>query len=781
MGKFEEALEIIESAPKWMKRSPEFILMHATTLLESGRLDEGGRMLRELERKNQKFMPLYLPLATWYMFNTWPAHAIRAARKALASPNSDEEELAQSIFDGAKEMIQFLASTYALSFEKAEQASWYNEQAQLALLDDSLREVERLAHEALKIAPAWTPPRNNYAHALYFSGKCTEAIAEAETVIRDDPGNVHALNNLVIFHTGLGQADEASEFARRLFEISSEYEKDAPEIDIIISGLAIYEDTTSLWELAQQYKRKREDALLFRSWHCLGVAAARLGHFKEAKKFFERSLGDDIMEIVDSPLIKVKDAIKSGVTRMLWPPMYPGIEFLLPERQMKEWTEIVSRVDDNKPTPGQQRKINAFLEKYPFILQAFKRLLWVEDATELGASALVMANTPESDAEILRFAFSDTGDNNSRMHAVMTLIDAGRYSPDEPAKFWDAGKEKWTEVQLFSQRIEEIDYNVKPQTAELIDRSRLAKDPQEAISLLRLAVKDDPTCAMAIHNLGVVLMQIGEKEEGEKLMRRSVEVDPSYTFGFANLGMIEAQSGNKDQALDYLMKVNQTRVIAPNTAAVANLAYMVIAIQDSDIEKARLHFDMASEVDPDNSMLDHFEEELELLERFGGMSDFFRDYQKQSANRFHRKALNTPLTKQTDLMTCLSHQTNETLSSICRYWKIQAYGKKAEMVDRLTARILDVEIWEEIFKSLGKPELEALLWILEGEGWRPWAEFTEKFGDDMDESPFWQYHDPESLPGRLKRAGLLFVGKLDEQEAAFIPADLRSLLTNLLK
>ena len=782
-GKFEEALEVIDSAPKWMKRSPEFVLMHATTLMESGRLDDSGRMLRELERKNPKFIPLYLPLATWYMFNTWPAHAIRAARKTLASPESDKEanEMVQSIFDVAKEMIQSLASTYALTFEKAEQTSWYNEQAQLALLDESLREVERWAREALKIAPAWNPPRNNLAHALYFSGKCTQAIAEAETVIKDDPGNVHALNNLVIFHTGLGHLDKATEFARRLFEIASNFENDAPEIDVIISGLAINEDTENLWDLSQQYKRKREDELMFRSWHCLGVAAARLGHFKEAKKFFERSLGDETMEISDSPLEKVKGAIKSDATKMLWPPMYPGIEMLLPERQMKEWTEIVSRVDDDKPTPGQQRKINAFLEKYPFVFQAFKRLLWIEDATELGASALVMANTPEGDAEILRFAFSDTGDNTSRMHAVMMLIDAGRYSPDERTKFWDVNKDEWMEVQLFSQRIEEIDYNVKPHTAELIDRSRLAKDPQEAISLLRMAVKEDPTCAMALHNLGVSLIQTGEKEEGEKLMRRSVEVDPSYTFGFANLGMIEAQNDNKEQALDYLTKFNQAKVIAPNTAAIANLAYMVIAIQENDIEKARSHFDLASEIDPDNRMLDHFEERLELLESFGGMSNFFRDYQKQSANRFHRKALNTPLTRQADLKYCLSKQTNETLSSICRFWRTKSYGKKAELVERLTARIHDVEIWEEIFKELESIEHEALLWVLEAGGLRPWADFTEKFGDDMDESPYWQYHDPESIPGRLKWAGLLFAGKLEEQQVAFIPADLRSLLKSYLK
>jgi len=360
------------------------------------------------------------------------------------------------------------------------------------------------------------------------------------------------------------------------------------------------------------------------------------------------------------------------------------------------------------------------------------------------------------------------------------LIDAGRYSPDEPVKFWDANKEEWIDAQLFSQRIEDVGYNVKPETADLIERSRLTEDPQEAISLLRRAVKGDPTCAMALHNLGVILIQSGEEEEGEMLMRRSVEVDPTYTFGFANLGLIEAQNGNKELALDYLMKVNQAKVIAPNTSAISNLAYMLIAIQDKDIEKARLHFDTASEVDPDNPILDHYEERLNLFESLGGAFNFFSDYQRQSANRFHRKALNTPLTQQADLKTCLSKQTNDTLSAICRFWRTKEYGKKQEMVARLAARILDVEIWDEIFKALEESEREALEWILDGGGWRSWTEFTNKFGDDMDESPYWRYHDPESIPGRLKRAGLLFAGKLGGQEVAFIPADLRPLLKKVL-
>jgi hypothetical protein len=50
----------------------------------------------------------------------------------------------------------------------------------------------------------------------------------------------------------------------------------------------------------------------------------------------------------------------------------------------------------------------------------------------------------------------------------------------------------------------------------------------------------------------------------------------------------------------------------------------------------------------------------------------------------------------------------------------------------------------------------------------------------MDESAYWRFNEPESIPGRLKMAGFLFVGKLDGQEVAFIPADLRPRLAQSL-
>jgi tetratricopeptide (TPR) repeat protein len=781
-SQFEEAFELLDSAPKWMQREPEFGLVCATALMEYGDLDAAGDILRELERKNPKFIPLYIPLAAWYMAQEWPAHALKVARKVLAAPKFDDQasEQAQMIADGASQMIRFLASELDLPEEKAEQASWYNEQAQLAVLDKNLTETERMTKEALKIAPQWTAPRNNYAHALYTLGKYQEAIAQAETVLASDPDNIHGLNNLILFHVGLGNTAQAAEYVQRLFDLAPDYDDDANEMDVIISALALAEDSDHLWELAQRYRRKPSDMLMTRSWHILGVAAVRLGHFREAKKFLEYASEDDERQVSGEVLESVMEAIHKKAEKLLWPPMYPGLELILPERILLEWTEIAEKVTDNQPSPSQKRKIDALLAKYPILQQVFKRMLWIEQASMAGASGLVMLNKPEADAEILRFALSDWGDNNSRMEAVMMLIDADRYSPEEPVRFWNAEKGEWTESQLYSQRIDDVEYNIKPQTAELIGKSQRAKDPQEAIAFLRRAVENEPTCAMAIHNLGALLTQQGQHEEGEALIRRSIEVDPTYTFGFANLGLLESQRGNKETALDLLMTVTKAKVITPDTAAVSNLAHAVLALADEDFERARRHFETAREMKPNHPMLKSFEERLELAEKLLGPTSFLRQYQEKSAHRFHNKALNTPLTAKMDLKSCLTQLTNETLVAMCRFWETKSYGKKQPMVERLTEQILDEEIFDEISKVFTEKERDALKWILDAGGWQLWEDFTAKFGDDLDESPWWKYHDPESIPGRLKLAGLLYAGTLEGQQVAFLPVDVRPLVKGLV-
>jgi len=59
----------------------------------------------------------------------------------------------------------------------------------------------------------------------------------------------------------------------------------------------------------------------------------------------------------------------------------------------------------------------------------------------------------------------------------------------------------------------------------------------------------------------------------------------------------------------------------------------------------------------------------------------------------------------------------------------------------------------------------------------PWAEFDARYGNDLKESPYWNYHEPQTLMGRLRLYGLLVEATVEGELFVAVPFDLRRLLT----
>jgi hypothetical protein len=133
------------------------------------------------------------------------------------------------------------------------------------------------------------------------------------------------------------------------------------------------------------------------------------------------------------------------------------------------------------------------------------------------------------------------------------------------------------------------------------------------------------------------------------------------------------------------------------------------------------------------------------------------------------------------LKDTLDRVSREALGATLRAWRLSSSGRKADVIARLVEVMTSSdELSECIEEALDDEERSALVWLLEEGGVRPWAEFTARFEDDFDESPYWQWHDPETVPGVLRMFGFMTVGTLDGREVAFIPNDLRSLLLGIL-
>ena len=778
------ALEALDAAPRWMKRQPEFMLLRASVLLSLGNDQEALQILHEIERKNPRLMGLYLPLSMLYMDQDWPAHALQAAKRASSDrglTDADRTSLEQLI-EEATAFLQPLAARFGLPFETMQKACCFNEQAQMAMNENKLFEADTFSKEAIKIAPNWNPSHNNRAQALYFIGKTTEAIAVSEAVLAREAENTFALQALVIYHLGLNQPEKAQDYANRLEKLSKKFPADSLEIEQIITALALVEDTSALWKIAKRYLEAPFETLSGRSWQCLAVAAIRSGKGKDALRLIQKINEEELSPSAKLLLDELEKIVNRRQPHLVWmPPAYPGADLFLHPKVVAEWDALQQNFS-GPSSPSQKHKLDSFFQKYPCMIVALKRLLWEESSHLIALQTLCQIDIPEADAEILRFALSQTGSQETRLHALMILIQTTRYTGPKVVKVWYEDQEEWCDVELNTQKIGNIEVNAQLQTLALIEKAQNTKNPQEAITLLREAIEMEPTCPIAVFNLGVVLTQNGKIEEGEALIQHSLAVDPNYTYGHAAIALSEAEKGHEQEALDHLQVVTRTDVISPDTAVIANIAWTSLAIQKHDLKSARQRLEIAAKIDPEHHLLARYKKKLKEAEDFAESYGFLLEFQRKSAQRAHQKLLKTPLTAEMGLRVCLETNTKEMLVGSAHFLRTTASGKKGELADWLAEVLLDVEFLQQTLdEDLKEKERRALQWMLETDGVRPWKEFVHKYGDDMDESTAWNYHEPESLPGRLRMSGLFYSGMLDGRQVAFIPADARLLLRKLLK
>jgi hypothetical protein len=102
--------------------------------------------------------------------------------------------------------------------------------------------------------------------------------------------------------------------------------------------------------------------------------------------------------------------------------------------------------------------------------------------------------------------------------------------------------------------------------------------------------------------------------------------------------------------------------------------------------------------------------------------------------------------------------------------------KKAELVRKVVARLQDREFLAGVVASLNPNEKAALFDLMRNDGLMQWTEFSEKYVSDLDESIYWDYHQPKTIMGRLRARGLIIEGAFNGMEWILIPKELKPLL-----
>ena len=85
-----------------------------------------------------------------------------------------------------------------------------------------------------------------------------------------------------------------------------------------------------------------------------------------------------------------------------------------------------------------------------------------------------------------------------------------------------------------------------------------------------------------------------------------------------------------------------------------------------------------------------------------------------------------------------------------------------------------------VVKKLSEEEQEALRTVLGQGGQMVWEDFDARYGNDLEESRYWQWHTPETTMGRLRLRGFLVEATVGDELHIVVPVDLREGLRGVL-
>jgi hypothetical protein len=267
------------------------------------------------------------------------------------------------------------------------------------------------------------------------------------------------------------------------------------------------------------------------------------------------------------------------------------------------------------------------------------------------------------------------------------------------------------------------------------------------------------------------------------MYRTAMEIDPLYVFPRCNLVGYLLMEKDVAGAKEMLAPLAQLTRFHPQEMAVYSYTQARIHVHEQNYDAARSALELALQIMPD------YPDAQELLERVEFSSTLLSGFRELEAQRFirednKRRALQTKLsTADAPLSRALALYTKEVLTAMARI--VLPYGgwstlRKAELRDKVLAALLDQDILLDVAAGLNEEEQAALRMVLSQDGSMPWEEFDQRYGNDLEESPYWHYHEPATLMGRLRVRGLLIEATVQGKLLVAVPLELRPMLSNLL-
>jgi Flp pilus assembly protein TadD len=696
--------------------------------------------------------------------------ALRQALKAGLSPElaAELEKVLRSLEN------EILGAVFILGLrpDKVEKGLRWMEEGQLALHSQAYHRSIQLNRKAVQLLGDFPPPQNNLSLALFFHGFPQEAIHTARQVAARNPENIQALGNLVRFLEWTGRTEEAQQVWQQLKALnptdhSSRMKK--------VESAAIMADSEEVYRLlsqASQDEEARDGMYTLQQQFYLAVAAANTGRLEAARNLFEVLKETDPRAKV---LLKALQAGQRGPGMAERFPFFHASE-LLPQREIQAFIDLAVEADE-LPTDQYRQKIERFTARFPQLVLVASKFLWEEGQVEAGISMLSTLGTPQAYAVLREFGLGQAGDDETRRKAVFALLEAGQIPQDQPLRLWQDGR--WQDVQLHTYRIvNERRLTYPRHIVELLNQGLQAHQQKRyaaAEKIFKRVMTLEPRAKEAFNNLATIYTIQKKHVEARALFEQAIELDPLYALPRCNLAMylIDEDLAAAEALLTPLESVTEMHV---QDIAFLSCVRAQISIARSEFDQAQEFLEAALQVYPDYVLAKNL---LDLLKttkliRKGWEGIWEKQHQNAVARRERQRRLLQ--THDPTLAEAYSIYTREALSAIARLvipWGGWSAYKKARLHQTLVDYYQEDGVLARVLASLASDERDAFELVLAEGGSMPWDAFAEAFDDDLEESPHWQYHRPETVMGRLRAHGLLVEATIDDQLIISIPRELR--------
>jgi len=282
---YDKALKYFRRAVEYEPDNPVNHCNMAGILSEMGNYEESNGILQWIVDELDPTMTE----CHFYMANNYAnMERYEPAEEALIRYLESDEE--GQFLDEAEEMMELLQyelerPTKPVSV-KAREGFAEHDQARALLEEGKFTEAVRILERMVEKHPDFLAARNNLALAYYYMGMFDKAMGTIADVLELEPGNLHALCNLAIFHQREGDRESLEPLLGLLKRTVPFHQEHVFKLATTMGILGEHETAYRHFQRLLRDSSLQQDPCLY---HYTAVAASNIGRLHEAQRLWQQA------------------------------------------------------------------------------------------------------------------------------------------------------------------------------------------------------------------------------------------------------------------------------------------------------------------------------------------------------------------------------------------------------------------------------------------------------------------------------------------------------------